>query len=82
MMIDLSLAGLLGAILGTVVAAFVYAPLVATVERGFKARGQPQPAGEREMFGQEISLLRRTVLAADIIVLAGIGYWLGMTLGG
>jgi hypothetical protein len=82
MMIDLSLAGMLGAILGTVVAAFVYAPLVAMVERGFKARGQPQTAEEREMFRQEISILRRTVLAADIIVLAGTGYWLGLTLGG
>jgi hypothetical protein len=82
MMIDLSFAGLLGAILGTAVAAVVYAPLVALAERGFKARGQPQTAQEREMLGQEISLLRRTVLAADIIVLAGIGYWIGMTLGG
>ena len=81
-MIDLSFAGLVGAILGTVVAAIVYAPLVAIAERGFKTRGQPQTAQEREMFGQEISLLRRTVLAVDIIVLGGIGYWLGQTVGG
>ena len=81
-MIDLSLAGLIGAILGTVVAALVYAPLVAMVERGFRARGQPHTEQEREMLGQEISLLRRAVLAGDIIVLAGIGYWLGRTIGG
>jgi hypothetical protein len=81
-MIDLSLAGLVGAILGTVVAAIVYAPLVAMAERGFKARGQPQTAEEQQMLGEEISLLRRTVLAVDIIVLGGIGYWLGQTVGG
>ena len=81
-MIDLSLAGLLGAVVGTVVAAIVYGPLVAAIERAFRARGQPETAKEREMFGQEISLLRRAVLAADIVVLGGIGYWLGRTIGG
>jgi hypothetical protein len=81
-MIDLSLAGLLGAVVGTVVAALAYGPLVAMVERAFRARGQPQTAQEREMFGQEISLLRRAVLGTDIVVFGGIGYWLGRTIGG
>jgi hypothetical protein len=81
-MIDLSLAGLLGAVVGTVVAAMAYGPLVALMERGFRARGQPETAEQRETFGQEISLLRRAVLAVDIIVFGGIGYWLGQTIGG
>ena len=81
-MIDLSLAGLLGAVVGTVVAAMAYGPLVALIERGFRARGQPETAEQRETFGQEISLLRRAVLAVDIIVFGGIGYWLGQTIGG
>jgi hypothetical protein len=81
-MIDLSLAGLLGAVIGTVVAAMAYGPLVALMERGFRARGQPETAEQRETFGQEISLLRRAVLAVDIIVFGGIGYWLGQTIGG
>jgi hypothetical protein len=34
-------------------------------------------AEERESFEQEASLLRRAVLAVDIIVFAGIGYWVG-----
>ncbi len=33
------------------------------------------------MFEQEVSILRRVVLAADIIVFAGFGYWLGAWLG-
>ena len=33
------------------------------------------------MFEQEVSILRRVVLAADIIVFAGFGYWLGALIG-
>jgi hypothetical protein len=80
-MIDLSLAGLLGAIAGTVIAALAYVPLVAFVERRFRSRDPAQSAEERAMFEQEVAILRRTVLAADIIVFAGIGYWLGRTIG-
>ena len=76
-MIDLSLAGLLGAVVGLVLAALVYAPLVSFVERCFRSR-DPSPSDEqRNTFEQEMSLLRRGVLAVDMIVLGGIGYWLG-----
>jgi hypothetical protein len=76
-MIDLSLAGLLGAVVGLVLSALVYAPLVAFVERGFRSR-DPSPSEEqRNTFEQEMSLLRRAVLAVDMLVLGGIGYWLG-----
>jgi hypothetical protein len=81
-MIDLSMAGLLGAVVGTVVAALVYGPLVTAIERAFRARGRPQTAQEHATFGREISLLRRAVLATDIVVLGGIGYWLGRTIAG
>jgi hypothetical protein len=81
-MIDLSLAGLLGAIAGTVVAAVAYAPLVVFLERRFRSRDPSQGADERAMFEQEVFLLRRVVLAADIIVFAGLGYWLGHLIGG
>ena len=81
-MIDLSFAGLLGAILGTVVAAVAYGPLVVFCERRFRSRDPSQSPEERAMFEQEVSILRRVVLAADIIVFAGIGYWLGAMIGG
>jgi len=81
-MIDLSPAGFLGAVLGTVVAALVYSPLVALVGRGLRARQPAETAEERATLEEEMSALRRVVLAADIIVLAGIGYWLGATIGG
>ena len=80
-MMDLSLAGLIGAVIGTIVAALAYVPLVAFVERGLRARASAGSADERESLEQEASLLRRAVLAADIIVFAGIGYWLGGMIG-
>ena len=81
-MIDLSLAGLLGAVIGIVVAAVAYAPLVLLVERGFKARQPVETSEEQATLALELSLLRRAVLAVDIIVFAGIGYWLGQAFGG
>ena len=78
-MINLSLAGLLGAVIGTVVVALIYVPLVDFVERGMRSRADS--GAEGETLEQEISLLRRAVFAADIIVLAGIGYWLGGMVG-
>jgi hypothetical protein len=80
-MIDLSLAGLLGAVIGIVVAAVAYAPLVLLVERGFKARQPVETSEEQATLTLELSLLRRAVLAVDIIVFAGVGYWLGQTFG-
>jgi hypothetical protein len=81
-MIDLSLAGMLGAVIGIVLAAFAYGPLVAFVERGFRSRDASSSAEEREAFEQERSLLRRAVLAIDILVLSSIGYWLGAAIAG
>ena len=78
-MINLSLAGLLGAVIGTVVAAMIYVPLVDFVELGMRSRADS--GAEGETLEQEISLLRRAVFAADIIVLAGVGYWLGGMVG-
>jgi len=80
--IDLSLAGLLGAVLGTVAAAAAYGPLLAFAERSFWPRDPSASAEERDALKREIPLLRRAVLAVDIIVLAGLGYWLGQMIGG
>jgi hypothetical protein len=81
-MIDLSLAGLMGAIVGTVIAALVYGRLVAVAERAYRPRGPAASADERTSFEQERGILRRAVLTADIVVLAGVGYWLGSRLWG
>jgi hypothetical protein len=87
-MIDLSFAGLIGAFIGTALAGLAYAPLVSSIERHLRGRAASESTGEtgnlaeQETLMQEISLLRRCVLAADIIVFAGLGYWLAATLAG
>jgi hypothetical protein len=70
-MIELSLAGLAGAFAGMIVAALAYAPLLIAAQRGLRLRTP-----------EEIVLLRRTLLALDMLVFAGIGYWLGALIAG
>jgi hypothetical protein len=77
-MLDISLAGLIGAVIGTFVAAMVYGPLALIVERGFRSARPPRGQGSEGA----ISMLRRAVLAADILVFGGIGYWLGAMIAG
>jgi hypothetical protein len=81
-MLDLSLVGLIGAIAGTAVAATVYGPLVTVVERAFRARSETRTADERATFEREIAALRRAVLALDMLLFAGLGYWLGALIEG
>jgi hypothetical protein len=79
-MLDISAAGLLGAVIGTVVAGLVYGRLSELVDRGLARFSRPDAATEREPIERE--LLLRVVLAADILVFAGIGYWLGARVAG
>jgi hypothetical protein len=80
-MIDLSLAGLLGAFVGIVLAALAYGPLLRLVERGFRPHDPSASASERESFEQERALLRRAVLAVELLAFSGVGYWLGAKIG-
>jgi hypothetical protein len=77
---ELSLAGLIGAVLGTMVSAVLYGPLIDVVEAGLRKRGA-MPT-DRSTFAHEIALLRRGILAADMLLCAGLGYWIGLKIGG
>jgi hypothetical protein len=77
---ELSLAGLVGAVLGTAVSAVIYGPLIDAIEGGLRKRRAAAEDGAT--FAQEIALLRRGILAADMLACAGIGYWIGWTIGG
>ena len=79
-MIDISLAGLAGTALGLVVAALVYGRLATVIERRVRAARAPD-AEDRATFAQELALLRRGVLAFDILVFGGLGYWFGYWIG-
>jgi hypothetical protein len=77
---ELSLAGLIGAVLGTIVSAVLYGPLIDAVE-GALRKGRAATE-DRATFAREIALLRRGILAADMLLCAGIGYWVGLRIGG
>jgi hypothetical protein len=79
---ELSLAGLLGAFVGTVLGVINFAVIVGFVEGRLRALDKSESAAEREEFERKISVMRRTILGIDIIVFAGVGYWLGKTVGG
>jgi hypothetical protein len=79
---ELSLAGLLGAVVGTALGAINYAVIVGFVEARLRALDKSQTAEERAEFERKLSMMRRLVLGIDIAVLASIGYWFGQTLGG
>jgi hypothetical protein len=77
---DLSLAGLIGAVLGTILSAAIYGRLIDLIEGALrKGRGTQD---DQATFTQEIALLRRGVLAADMLLCAGLGYWIGQKIGG
>jgi hypothetical protein len=78
---DISLAGLLGAVVGTILAAAIYAPMARALERRLQRHLQPQPE-DRAARMQEIALMRRGLFTADILLCAGIGYWIGQRLAG
>jgi hypothetical protein len=79
---DLSLAGLIGAMIGALAGAVNAVPLVAYADRAMRARRPVQTLEQRAAFEGQISLVRRTILGIDIAICAGVGYWFGKTMGG
>ena len=77
---ELSLAGLIGAVVGTIASALVYGRLIDAIEGA--VRKWRVDTDDRSTFAQEMALLRRGVLAADMLLLSGLGYWLGQKIGG
>jgi hypothetical protein len=81
-MIEISLAGLIGAIVGTVIAAINYAVIVGFVEKSLRAHDDSKTPEERDTFESKLALMRRIILGLDILVFAGAGYWFGKVIGG
>jgi hypothetical protein len=79
-MIAISLGGLLGAIVGIVIAALVHGPIAGYVERRMRAR--VREADGREQLSQEIALMRHGIITFDLLVFCGAGYWLGDRIAG
>ena len=81
-MMELSLAGLIGAVARD---DGVGGDLRAAGRCASSAACAGDRAGDRgsgARFAQEIALLRRGILAADMLLCAGLGYWIGLKIGG
>ncbi|MCC6890007.1 MAG: hypothetical protein IT536_15860 [Hyphomicrobiales bacterium] len=79
-MLDISLAGLIGAIAGTILAGVAYHLLIGLVEEA--VRGRAARASDGERLELTLAVVRRTVLVADLLLFAGLGYWIGARLWG
>ncbi len=79
---EYSLPAWLGALVGAVIAVAIYIPAIRIVDRNLRAQAAPAEADQREDFESRIALVRRSILAVDIAILATLGYWVGKALGG
>jgi hypothetical protein len=77
-----SLAGLIGAVIGVVVGWINYAIVVGIAERKLRQLDRSKSAAERELFEGKIALMRRIILALDVVVFSVLGYMLGRAIGG
>ena len=81
-MLNISLAGLIGAIAGTFVAGVIYHLVIGWLDPWLRQRARARPAEEQESSEEMMSLVRRLVLSADLLLFAGLGYWIGSTVWG
>jgi hypothetical protein len=81
-MMDISLSGLIGAIVGTVAAAVLYHLFIGRLELKLREREPMRTAEDRDRLEAKLSVMRRAVLATDLFLFAGLGYWLGHQAGG
>jgi hypothetical protein len=81
-MLDISLAGLIGAIVGTLVAGVNYHLYIGVLERWMRKREQTLTAEERDTSDVKLSLIRRIVLTVDLFAFAAAGYWIGKSVWG
>ena len=79
---ELSLPGLLGAMLGTVIGVINYAVIIRIVEPRLRALDKSQSREELDEFERKISLMRRIILAIEVLVFAALGYYAGRYVGG
>jgi hypothetical protein len=78
-MMDISPAGLLGAVVGTAIAGLAYHLFIGVLER-WVSEGEPaRTTEERDSMDVKLSLMRRIVLTVDLFLFAAAGYWIGQT---
>ena len=79
---DFSLPAWLGALAGTIIAVAVYVPAIRRIDQHLRAQASPQTLEQRSAFEEKLSITRRVILGVDIALLATLGYWIGVAIGG
>ena len=74
-MTELTLGGLLGAMIGAIVGGANYAMLIGYLDG--LLRSMEGAEAERAEFLANVSVMRRAILGFDVAICAAIGYWLG-----
>ena len=78
---ELSLGGLIGAAIGTALGAVSFAFLAPMIDGRLRA-AMPDTPEARADLERRISTARRSLLAFEMLVFVGAGYWAGTALGG
>ncbi|MEA2929397.1 MAG: hypothetical protein QOG38_1825 [Hyphomicrobiales bacterium] len=79
---ELSLGALLGAMAGAALGAAGFAIIAPLIDSRMRAAAIADTADAREDLERRIAGARRGVLALDMLVFVGAGYWAGTALGG
>ncbi len=79
---DFSLPAWIGGLIGTIIAVAIYVPGIRIFEQQQRAQSGPMTLEQRKAFEDKLSVMRRLILGADIVILAAAGYWLGTTFSG
>jgi hypothetical protein len=79
---ELSLAGLLGAMIGSLLGAINSVAIIGYAQGWLAGRQPVSTDADRAQFEERAAVMRRSILAVNILLCAGIGYWFGKTLGG
>lgn len=79
---ELSLGGLAGAAIGAALGAVNFAIIAPMIDGRLRAAATPDTPEAREEVERRIAGARRSVLAFDMLVFVGAGYWAGTALGG
>ena len=79
---ELSLAGLIGAFVGLVAGWINFLFIVGIVERRLRQLDKSATQEERLAFEQKLGLMRRIILALDVVVFSVVGYAIGQAIGG
>src|ERR1700722_7085918 len=79
---ELSLPTWIGGLAGTVIAVAIYLPGIRLVERHLRAAADPQTREQRAAVDANFWVVRRLILGVGIVILAALGYWIGIVAGG